>query len=84
MNCTEAGAEKFIPVNVSATEVPCVPCKGENPRRRGPPVGPFGPEPQAAVAAIPGGQFCAAVMVKGVGERRLWSASMRMTWRLPA
>src|ERR1035441_8270088 len=87
MNCTEGGAEKLVPVKVSVTEVPCVPCKGENARRRGPPVGPFGPDPQAAVAAIPGGKFGASVIVRGVGERRPryqvgsdWRVRMVVLW----
>ncbi len=75
MNCNDTGAEKLTPVRVIATVVPCVPCNGENSRRAGRP----GCVVAQPLAAIPGGQFCDAVMVKGIAARRLWSASIRMT-----
>ena len=65
MNCTDAGAEKLIPVKRQRHRVPCVPCKGENPRR----AGKLGCE-----GAASGGSHSrrailrAAVIVKDVGD----------------
>src|ERR1039458_10390237 len=83
VNCKDAGAEKLIPVSVSATVLPWVPCTGANPRNAGG-VG-CGVPPHAAA---PGGQFgagaVAGVMVNAVAARRLWSASISVTCRAPA
>src|ERR1035437_5155719 len=80
VNCRDAGAEKLIPVSVSATVLPCVPCTGVNPRN----AGGCGVGCGVPHAAIPGGQLWAAVTVNDVDARKLWSASISVTCRAPA
>ena len=83
VSCRDAGAEKLVPVSVSATVLPWVPCTGVNPLNDGG-VG-FGVGCGVPHAGAPGGQFgaAAAVMVNEADARRLWSTSISVNCRAP-